>query len=499
MDNLTLFQSFHWYYPGTDFWKHMADQAEYLSGIGFNMIWLPPAYKSAYGASEPGYSVYDLFDLGEFDQKNSVATKWGTKEEFLSCIKTCQDKGLKVLADVVFNHRDGGDETEKVPVKEVNPENRTEFLGEEKMVDAFTKYTFPGRKKKYSRYVWDWHSFSGFSNGDGKIYKIQNEYGPGWDEVLSKELGNYDYLMGADVDFRNPFVRKELKHWAVWFYKTTNVDGFRLDAVKHMSPRFISGWVNFVCRHFQKDFFALAEYVSNSNDELLKYCELTNNRLQLFDFPLHHNFYLAGKEKRDFDLSKIFENTLVNSNPTRAVTFVDNHDTQPLQALESFVDFWFKPLANALILLRQDGIPCVFYSSLYGSKYRDKKEGTDEEIEIEIAFVPHLPQFIMARKLISYGEQRDYFDHKNCVGWTRAGIPEKQNSGCAVVMSNSEEGFKEMSLGKENGNCTYLDLTGGRKERITTNEEGTAIFTTNETSVSVWVKEGIIERLRSLS
>lgn len=66
-------------------------------------------------------------------------------------------------------------------------------------------------------------------------------------------------------------------------------------------------------------------------------------------------------------------------------------------------------------------------------------------------------------------------------------------------MSNSEEGFKEMNLGKENGNCTYLDLTGGRKERITTNEEGTAIFTTNETSVSVWVKEGIIERLRSLS
>jgi hypothetical protein len=40
-----------------------------------------------------------------------------------------------------------------------------------------------------------------------------------------------------------------------------------------------------------------------------------------------------------------------------AVTLVDNHDTQPLQALEAPVEDWFKPIAYAFILLRKDGYP----------------------------------------------------------------------------------------------------------------------------------------------
>lgn len=54
-------------------------------------------------------------------------------------------------------------------------------------------------------------------------------------------------------------------------------------------------------------------------------------------------------------MRRIFEGTLTDVRPEYAVTFVDNHDTQPGQALESFVQAWFKPLAYALILLRDDG------------------------------------------------------------------------------------------------------------------------------------------------
>lgn len=39
---------------------------------------------------------------------------------------------------------------------------------------------------------------------------------------------------------------------------------------------------------------------------------------------------------------------------------MDNHDTQPGQALQSFVDEWFKQSAYAIILLREEGYPCVF-------------------------------------------------------------------------------------------------------------------------------------------
>ena len=62
----------------------------------------------------------------------------------------------------------------------------------------------------------------------------------------------------------------------------------------------------------------------------------------------------------------IFNNTLVAENPNSAVTFVDNHDTEPGQALQSWIDDWFKPLAYSLILLRKDGLPCVFYGDYYG-------------------------------------------------------------------------------------------------------------------------------------
>ena len=51
------------------------------------MLWLPPAYKGADGAEDSGYTVYDLYDLGEFDQKGSVRTKYGTKDEYVAAIK----------------------------------------------------------------------------------------------------------------------------------------------------------------------------------------------------------------------------------------------------------------------------------------------------------------------------------------------------------------------------------------------------------------------------
>jgi alpha-amylase len=58
--------------------------------------------------------------------------------------------------------------------------------------------------------------------------------------------------------------------------------------------------------------------------------------------------------------------------PLLAVTLVENHDTQPLQALESIVEAWFKPLAYAMILLRAQGYPCIFYADYYGAHYTDR-------------------------------------------------------------------------------------------------------------------------------
>lgn len=78
--------------------------------------------------------------------------------------------------------------------------------------------------------------------------------------------------------------------------------------------------------------------------------------MSLFDVPLHFNFYAASHGGGGYDMRNILKGTLLEARPDSAVTFVDNHDTQPGQALQSWVDGWFKPLAYALILLRAAGV-----------------------------------------------------------------------------------------------------------------------------------------------
>jgi alpha-amylase len=95
---------------------------------GITCVWLPPAYKGQGGIHDVGYGVYDMYDLGEFDQKGTGRTKYGTKEEYLSCVKALQKIRLGVIADIVFNHRMGADEKETVMAVEDNPSNRNRIL-----------------------------------------------------------------------------------------------------------------------------------------------------------------------------------------------------------------------------------------------------------------------------------------------------------------------------------------------------------------------------------
>lgn len=487
MQNQTLIQYFHWYYNEPDnLWTKARKEAANLAQLGFTGVWFPPAYKGSNGGYSIGYDTYDLFDLGEFDQKNSVATKYGSKEEYLKAIEELHKNNIQVIADTIFNHKAGGDEIEKIKVRKVNEENRNEFVSDVIEVEAWTKFTFPGRGGKYSEFIWDSCCFSGVDyaeNMDGPaIYAIQNEYGEGWEQVPSDELGNYDYLMFDDIDFRNPAVVEELKRWGKWYFDTCKVDGFRLDAVKHISPTFVTVWIDFMRKECDKDFFIVAEnWNIESVEELEKYIEITGGRTQLFDSLLHHNFYLAAKEPKDYDLSKIFENTLVQSNPLLAVTFVDNHDSQPLQALESFVDYWFRPHAHAMILLREGGIPCVFYTDVYGAEYEEDGE------KIELIGLQELPPLLKVRECLAYGEQKDYLDHPNCIGWTRIGSEAVENSGIAVLMSNGDEGFKAMEIGKHFAGKTFIDVLGKREEEILINNEGFGEFLCAKESVSVWI------------
>ncbi len=491
----TIFQFFHWYYPKEQkLWKHVTEQASHLQWLGISDVWLPPPYKSSAGDHGVGYDVYDLFDLGEFHQKGSVKTKYGTKKQFINAVKTLHKNNLGVMGDIVLNHKNGADETEKVLVVKVDYEDRNKVISEPFEKDVNTKYYFPGRNKKYSEFVWDYHAFTGVdecsADNEKYIFKILNEHGELWDDIIGEEFGNFDYLLGADIEYRNPNVTAELKYWGKWFVETTGIDSLRLDAVKHISTRFYKEWLDYLSETFQKQFLTVAEFWSQDLKLLHEYIDAMENRVQLFDVPLHHNFYVASKQGKDYSLPDIFDNTLVATRSQSAVTFVDNHDTQPMQALESFVEYWFKPHANALILLRQEGIPCIFYPSYYGASY------TVNDLTINLAPVPHLYKMFMMRKHLFEGEQCDYFDHPNVISWFVSGTEENKQAGFAVVLSNSDDGFKEMNLGSLNANQAFVDVTGSFPDAVVTNDEGIAIFSVKSRSISLWVKEQALDKIK---
>ncbi|MEL6381403.1 MAG: alpha-amylase [Cyanobacteria bacterium J06626_18] len=488
--NGVMMQYFHWYIPsGGTLWKEVQQNAQELAQAGFTAMWLPPAYKGLSGAYDVGYGVYDMFDLGEFDQRDTIGTKYGTKAEYLSAIKALQSAGVQVYADAVLNHRMGGDSPETFKATPFPQDNRLHAKGPLQEIKSYTHFYFPGRGGKYSNFEWHWYHFDAvdyndYAPGDrGTVYLVEGHH---FDDYVALEKGNFAFLMGADLDFQNDWVRGEITHWGKWYLDTTGVDGFRIDAIKHISSWFFPEWLDTLEAHVGKDLYMVGEYWVPNLDSLLWYIDAVGGRMSVFDVTLHYNFHYASKAGGNYDMRRILDGTVVQHRPTHAVTFVENHDSQPLQALESPVEPWFKPLAYALILLRHGGYPCVFYADYYGSDYEDYgKDGNKYPIHL----VSHrwlLDKFLYARRHHGYGPQYDYFDHFNTIGWTRLG-DEAHPQAMAVIMSDGPAGNKWMEVGKPH--ATFVDITEHIKDSIQTNEYGWAEFCCQGGSVSVWVEQ----------
>ena len=491
--NKTIIQFFEWYAAADGkHWVHFQQQAQQLLDLGITDVWLPPAYKGTRGDKSEGYDVYDIYDLGEFHQKDTVRTKYGTKQEYVDAITHARSLGLRVIIDVVLNHMGGAELTEKIRVRKVDPLDRTKFISEPFEIEAYTLFQFKGRNHQHSDFRWDHHCFTGVDHAVGvdepAIYTILNEYGAGWEPLVDTEMGNFDYLILNDIETRNPAVREELRKWARWYYQTVPYDGVRLDAVKHMNPSFFNEWLDYVRTQLNPDLFALGEYwLSDDLPVLLKYLEATGERMSLFDAPLHHNFSEASRQRERYDLREIFHDSLVAVKTALAVTFVDNHDTQPLQSLEEYTEQWFKPHAYALILLREAGVPCVFYPDLYGTNYSGQNK-SGEDCSICLPVLPELPVLMQLRKTHAYGTQQDYFDSANCIGFTRLG--DGEHSGCAVLLSNDpvESCSRRMYMGKRFANSYFYNCLDERDEPVQIDAEGFGIFRVSPSAVSVWIE-----------
>ena len=478
--NKTMMQYFEWYYPeNCTLWYRIKKDAQNLKNLGINMVWLPPAYKCASGIHDVGYGVYDLYDLGEFDQKGTVPTKYGLKDQYLEAIDALHRCDIKAIADVVFNQKMGADETEDVIACEVYMNDRNVISGEPYSISAWTKFNFNNRNNKYSDFKWNWTHFHGVDWDDrGKKSAIFKFYGKNWDNDVDKENGNFDYLMGADVDLNNVDVVEELTNWGKWYLDFTNIDGFRLDAVKHIRSSFYKNWVQDINEYSKKDLFTVGEYWSTNINSLCNYLTETNNQISLFDVPLHYNFFHAANSGGNYDLRTIFDGTLTQCHPELSVTFVDNHDTQPGQALCSWIPEWFKPLAYSLILLRNQGTPCIFYGDYYGLPVNNIS-GISQLLD----------KLLYARNNLAYGIQRDYFDDPNIIAWVLEGDEIHKDSGLVAILTDNCGGCKYINVGSNLSDSILYDITGNIQEPVYVDKDGNGIFYVNGGSVSIWCKK----------
>ncbi|MES2440864.1 MAG: alpha-amylase [Verrucomicrobiota bacterium] len=492
--NGTMMQGFHWYSDGDGkHWNRLRQRAPDLAAVGISAIWFPPATKGMGGPYDVGYGIYDLFDLGEFVHRVDVnpqgekRTKYGTRDEYIAAVEACREHGIQVYADVVFNHKMGGEYEEAFEAIPFDPANRTNALQEARTIRSYTGFNFPGRGDRYSAMKWHWWHFGAvdYNSLDPGFRAVWRMRDTPFNNEVDLENGNYDYLMGCDLNVDHPEVRDELIHWGKWMLETAPISGFRLDAIKHIEGDFFNDWLDRLEAASQRDLFCVGEYWTPRLDTLSWYIGNTGGRLHLFDAPLQGKFHQVSRAGGNFDMRTILDGTLMKEFPLFAVTLVENHDTQPLQQLESVVDAWFKPLAYAIILLRAEGYPCIFEADYYGAEYVGKgRDGNDHEISLAC----HrwiIDRLLLARRHFAHGPQYDSFDDFDIIGWTRQGTANHPHP-MAVLLSDGPAGTKWMEVGKPNSN--FEDITGHVRGLIRSNEFGWAEFRCGGGSVSVWVE-----------
>lgn len=387
--------------------------------------------------------------------------------------------------------------------------DRLQVTSDNKEIKAWLQFNYPARNGKYSTKTWGCDDFTAVdfdqSTGSNGIFKLagsdndfetdvcpeNGNYGMlSYLQCIDSQLISLDYLMLADVAYKNPSVKADALAWVQWIHQQVPLSGFRLDAAKHLSTGFITEVLDTIKNlNNGTDAFFASEYFTDNLDEMNSYLNALGGRVKMFDTPLLTNFFNYYNET-ETDMSQIFNQSFIAEHPNNAVTFVATHDTQPGQSLDQlYVDGWFKNIAYALILLRQEGLPCLFYGDIYGYYNTGATSFTPSPRSRTIA------NLAVARKYWAYGTQTDYFSGQSTVGWTRTGIPGDRPDGLAVVISNSPTSDSlVMNVGKQHAGETWTDITQNViNQAVTIGSDGSAKFLVRGQSVSVWVNQSPAE------
>lgn len=305
-----ILQSFYWAVPNGSWYNTISSRLSEIKDLGFTYVWLPPPSKT-YGPGpdsnglQVGYEPYDYYDLGEYNQQGSINTRYGSKADLLNLISLADKSNISVMADIVLNHNRGG-------YPEPNGLNFTQVKSGLFLRNA-----------------------SDFNCGDG----------PSFDNF-------------PDLCTTNPYVRSEILKWGEWLYNQIGFRGWRFDYTIGYNASTVKAWVDKIggmsmVENWQPDVLSIMDYLQNVPEQT-----------KALDFPLMYTFIDLFSRNGNFPMKSLIvpSTSVLMTDPNRAVTFVDNHDTvrTAWNNIAIHRDFMY-----AFILLYDGGTPAVFWKDLY--------------------------------------------------------------------------------------------------------------------------------------
>lgn len=349
-------QGFYWNSPDGGIWyDSLAHLAPRLASAGFGAIWFPSPVKGAAGGASMGYDPYDHFDFGEYYQKGSRETRFGSKSELQHAIKVFHESGIKVYADAVLRHMMGGEE--KVPYECIPQYNGNNIVAD----SGYLVFNYPA--------------------GSGRFKKNASSFYPNatncWIDPLFVQV-NPIFRFGDWLDHNKQSVRDSLIVWGKYLKENLGFDGYRLDAVKSIDPGFMAAWLKGVGGYD----YAVAELWSNNSD-IGNWLNQTQNvngaKVSMFDFPLRYVLKdLCNNTSGTFDVNNLYAAGLVNAGISGfdVSTFLENHDFDRI-GFDGKIDNGHDPVLTDkqlgyAYLIFSEGRPCVFFKDYFDYNYSGK-------------------------------------------------------------------------------------------------------------------------------
>ncbi len=297
------------------------------SDLGITGIWLMPVNPS------PSYHGYDVTDY------YGINPDYGTREDFLELMTECQRRGIRVIVDLVLNH------------------SSSEHPFFEAALGGDARYR-------------DWYIFV-------PAEEVPSWRGPWNQQVWQQMRGQHYYGIFwsgmPDLNYRNPEVTSEAYRVADFWLREMKVDGFRLDAIRHLiedgaemndTPQTLA-WLQGFRGHVKRtdaDALLLGE-VWTSTEVVSEY--LGSGALDLaFEFDLAGAFLDAARSGSRAKLAYALANVDASYPPNGFATLLSNHDQD--RVMNQLQHDAAKARLAAGLLLTAPGVPFIYYGEEIG-------------------------------------------------------------------------------------------------------------------------------------